>query len=46
MIACAGIVPLALICGHLRGIPFWWQLADMSFGIVGERARQPDLVTA
>ena len=24
MIACAGIVPLALICGPIRGIPFWW----------------------
>jgi hypothetical protein len=35
MIACAGIVPLALICGPVRGIPFWWTLIDMSFGIFG-----------
>ncbi|MFI6337304.1 hypothetical protein [Streptomyces sp. NPDC050535] len=35
MIACAGIIPLALICGPIRGIPFWWTLIDMSFGILG-----------
>jgi len=35
MIACAGIVPLALICGPIRGIPFWWTLIDMSFGVFG-----------
>lgn len=35
MIACAGIVPLALICGPIRGIPFWWTVVDMSFGIFG-----------
>ncbi|WP_393086529.1 hypothetical protein [Streptomyces sp. LN704] len=35
MIACAGIVPLALICGPLRGIPFWWTVIDMSFGFLG-----------
>ena len=35
MIACAGIVPLALICGPVRGIPFWWTLIDMSFGAFG-----------
>ncbi|MEU7502642.1 hypothetical protein AB0B52_37495 [Streptomyces griseofuscus] len=35
MIACAGIVPLALICGPIRGIPFWWSLIDMSFGVFG-----------
>ncbi|HZF87838.1 hypothetical protein [Streptomyces sp.] len=27
--------PLALICGPLRGIPFWWSLIDMSFGVFG-----------
>ena len=32
MIACAGIIPLALACGPVRGIPFWWSLVDMSFG--------------
>ena len=35
MIACAGIVPLALICGPIRDIPFWWTVIDMSFGVVG-----------
>ncbi|MEU8793842.1 hypothetical protein [Streptomyces sp. NPDC048643] len=35
MIACAGIVPLALICGPVRGIPFWWTLVDLSFGVFG-----------
>ncbi|WP_037765012.1 hypothetical protein [Streptomyces sp. 142MFCol3.1] len=35
MIACAGIVPLALICGPIRGIPFWWSVIDMSFGVLG-----------
>ncbi|MFD7610591.1 hypothetical protein [Streptomyces sp. NPDC059828] len=35
MIACAGIIPLALICGPIRGIPFWWTVIDMSFGVFG-----------
>jgi hypothetical protein len=35
IIACAGIVPLALICGPIRGIPFWWSVIDMSFGVFG-----------
>lgn len=35
MIACAGILPLALICGNIRQIPFYWQLIDCSFGIFG-----------
>ncbi len=35
MIACAGIIPLALICGPVRGIPFWWSVIDMSFGVIG-----------
>jgi hypothetical protein len=35
MIACAGVIPLALICGPIRGIPFYWRLIDCSFGIVG-----------
>ncbi|TCJ14295.1 hypothetical protein EPD60_09855 [Flaviaesturariibacter flavus] len=33
--ACAAILPLAFICGTLRGIPFWWQLVDCSFGVFG-----------
>lgn len=35
MIACLGVIPLALICGPLRGIPFGWRLIDCSFGMVG-----------
>ena len=35
MIACVLIIPLALIAGHYRGIPFWWQLIDISFGVFG-----------
>ncbi|MFB7514312.1 hypothetical protein [Streptomyces sp. NPDC056144] len=35
MIACAGIIPLALICGPIRSIPFWWSVVDMSFGVIG-----------
>ena len=35
MIACVLVIPLALICGPIRGIPFVWQLIDCSFGVVG-----------
>lgn len=35
LICCAAIIPLALVCGPLRGIPFYWRLIDCSFGIVG-----------
>lgn len=35
LIACAAIIPLALICSPLRGIPFAWQLIDCPFGVVG-----------
>lgn len=28
------IFPLAFIMGAIRGIPFWWQLIDCSFGVV------------
>lgn len=35
MIACVLVIPLALICGPIRGIPFYWQLIDCSFGIFG-----------
>lgn len=35
VIACAGIIPLALIAGSIRGIPLGWQLIDMSFGVIG-----------
>ncbi|MFC1415501.1 hypothetical protein [Streptacidiphilus cavernicola] len=35
LIACAGIIPLALVCGPLRGLPLWWLPVDMSFGVLG-----------
>ena len=35
MIACVLVVPLALVCGPLRGIPLYWQLIDCSFGVFG-----------
>jgi hypothetical protein len=35
LIACAGVIPLALIAGHIRGIPFPWRLIDCSFGVFG-----------
>lgn len=35
MIACLGVFPLALIAGNIREIPFFWQLIDCSFGVVG-----------
>jgi hypothetical protein len=33
--ACILVVPLALICGQIRGIPLYWRLIDCSFGIFG-----------
>ncbi len=35
MVVCVGIFPLAFICGYVRGIPFYWQLIDCSFGLFG-----------
>ena len=35
MIACVMVFPLALIAGNMRGIPFYWQMIDCSFGVVG-----------
>ncbi len=35
MIACLGIVPLALIAGPIRGIPWFWTCVDLSFGVFG-----------
>jgi hypothetical protein len=35
MIACVLVLPLALICGPIRGIPFGWRLIDCSFGVFG-----------
>ena len=35
IVACVLVVPLALICGPIRGIPLYWRLIDGSFGVVG-----------
>jgi len=35
LVACAGVVPLALIAGQVRGIPPGWRLVDCCFGILG-----------
>jgi len=35
MIACVGVIPLALIAGAIREIPLLWQVIDMSFGVFG-----------
>src|ERR1700730_1588077 len=35
LVACAGVIPLALIAGQVRGLPIVWRLVDCSFGIFG-----------
>jgi hypothetical protein len=35
LIACGGVIPLALIAGHIRGIPIAWRWIDCSFGVFG-----------
>lgn len=35
LIACAAVIPFALVFGTVRGIPLWWQLIDCSFGVFG-----------
>ena len=35
MIACVLVIPYALVCGAVRGIPVWWRLIDCSFGVFG-----------
>lgn len=35
LIACAAVVPLALIAGAVRGIPLYWRLIDCAFGVGG-----------
>ena len=35
VVACSAVIPLALICGNIRGIPLGWRLLDCSFGILG-----------
>jgi hypothetical protein len=35
MLTCLLVIPWTLVFGSLRGIPVFWMLIDMSFGIVG-----------
>ena len=35
MFACVAVIPLALIAGPIRTIPFYWRLIDCSFGVFG-----------
>jgi hypothetical protein len=35
IIACVLVIPLAMICGEIRGIPIFWRLIDCSFGVLG-----------
>ncbi|HLG02015.1 MAG TPA: hypothetical protein VI731_00370 [Bacteroidia bacterium] len=35
MIACLGVFILAMVCGPIRGIPFFWTIIDFSFGAFG-----------
>lgn len=35
LLACIAIFPLAMIAGNIRGIPFFWQMIDCSFGFFG-----------
>lgn len=35
LICCVCVIPLALICGPIRGIPWGWTLVDCAFSVVG-----------
>jgi len=35
LIACALVIPLAIVCGAIRHIPLYWRLIDCSFGVFG-----------
>lgn len=35
MIACIGVIPLAMIAGPIRGMPLYWRFIDCSFGVIG-----------
>lgn len=35
MLACALVIPYALIFGAVRGIPLWWRAIDCGFGVLG-----------
>jgi len=35
LLACALVIPYAVVFGALRGIPGWWRMVDCSFGVLG-----------
>jgi hypothetical protein len=35
LLACAAVIPWALVFGALREIPLWWRVIDCSFGVFG-----------
>jgi len=35
IIACLLVIPLALVCGPIRGIPLFWRVIDCLFGVIG-----------
>ena len=35
LLACAAVIPLALIAGEIRGIPWYWRVIDCSFAVAG-----------
>jgi hypothetical protein len=35
MFCCVAVLPVAFICGPIRGIPFAWTILDCAFGVVG-----------
>lgn len=35
LIACAAVVPTAILFGTFRGIPLGWRLIDCAFGVIG-----------
>lgn len=35
MASCLAIFPLAILCGPIRDIPWFWTLVDCSFGVIG-----------
>ena len=35
LVCCAGVIPLALVAGQVRGIPLYWRMIDSSFGVLG-----------
>ncbi len=43
LIACAGVIPLALIAGAIRGIPVFWRFIDCAFGVGGAALLWPCL---